>query len=91
MSEHPNGNGQARANPPRQRPQDSYDPWLITQLNNVGERIASLESKIDAELKHVATKDDVSKSKLWVIVTAIGGMISISILIFTIMRYLDPS
>ena len=83
--------GAAMADPSNQKPRGGYDQWLMDQLIIIGERIASLETKIDTEIKHLATKNDVSKSKLWVILTAIGGMVSISLLIFTILRYLDPT
>ena len=86
MSEHANGgNGQARATSPPQRAPGGYDQWFMTQLNDLSSRISSLET----EVKHLATKDDVSRTKLWVLVGALGGIIAITGIIFTILRYMD--
>lgn len=83
MSEHPNGS--SRVDPQPQRGQGGYDQWFMTQLNDMSSRISSLET----EVKHLATKDDVSKTKLWVVVGALGGIIGITGIIFTILRYLN--
>ncbi len=87
MSEYPAGGGQSGANPSPQKVQGGYDSWLMTRFDDLSSRISSLET----EVKHLATKDDVSRTKLWVLAGAIGSVIAISGVIFTILRYLDPS
>ncbi|MCY3770519.1 MAG: hypothetical protein OXG98_00635, partial [Gemmatimonadetes bacterium] len=59
----------AKADHSNQKPQGGYDQWLMDQLIVIGERIASLES----ELKHHATKTDISNAKIWFITTSIGA------------------
>ncbi len=92
MSEHPNHDRPASgAKPPRQRPPEGRNESLMAQFNRMIARIASLETKIDTGLKPLATKEDVSKTNLRVVATTIVGMISITIAVFAIMRYLDPN
>ena len=86
MSEYPDSS-ESSASPAPQTLQGGYDSWLMAQFNKLSSRIASLET----EVKRLATKDDVSRTKLWVLAGAIGSVIAISGVIFTILRYLDPA
>ncbi len=82
MAEH--ADSAAMADPSNRKPHGGYDQWLMDQLIVIGERIASLES----ELKHHATKNDISNAKIWFITTSIGAVIAVTAMVFTILRYL---
>ncbi len=85
MSERPDGNGPARSQ--QQRAPDVCDKRLMSELNNIFERLASIETGI----RYLATKDDISKTKFWVVYGGLGGALTVASLIFIILRYVDPS
>ena len=83
--------------PHDQKPPVDIAEWMLQRLNRIDnaingveggpgglkERMAALEKKSDS----FATKDDVSKVKIWILGGVVGGMISITGVVFAILSY----
>ena len=47
---------------------------LDDRLRNVEIQLAEMRTKLDTELGHLATKDELTKVKVWVLSGVLGGM-----------------
>ncbi len=60
------------------------EQYKIERLDDAHSRIASLDSKlsnIEGQLLHTATKADVERAKIWMLVSVFGAAVSIGTLL----------
>ncbi|MCY4288078.1 MAG: hypothetical protein OXC63_05760 [Aestuariivita sp.] len=54
-----------------------------------GERLARIESRLDSIEQHGATKDDISKVKIWVLAGVLGTIPVASVVMLAILRLIE--
>lgn len=58
----------SKADSEYKKPSTGYDSWLMTELTRINGEMGVLRG----EMKHVATKDDLSRLRNWVLGSALG-------------------
>ena len=61
--------------PSRPEPEAAVDS-SVGGRREADDRLARLEARFDTEVKYLATKEDIQKVKVWILVGVLGGMIA---------------